>query len=114
MAPPRQDRTDELLDRVAAGDDDARQRLLRRYRARLRRMVAVYLDPRVTARIDPSDVVQEALADAHRHLDRYARDRPLPFYPWIRQFAWERVVQVHRHHIGAGKRSVTREGGRDA
>ena len=49
-------------------------------------MVAVRLDRRLAARVDPSDVVQEALADAApRPLDDYLRDRPLPFYPWLRQ-----------------------------
>jgi RNA polymerase sigma-70 factor (ECF subfamily) len=56
--------TEELLDRVVAGDARARERLLERHRARLRRMVAVHLDRRVLVRVDPSDVVQEALAEA--------------------------------------------------
>ena len=58
-----------------------------RYRDRLRRLVAVRLDPRLAARADASDVVQEALADAARKLDGYLRDRPIPFYPWLRQLA---------------------------
>src|SRR4051812_7659812 len=95
----------------AAGDDDdaARQQLLARHRGRLRQMVAVYLDHRLAARVDPSDVVQEALADAARGLPAYLRERPLPFYPWLRQFARQRLLQLHRHHIHAGRRSVDRE-----
>ena len=84
--------TDLLLDRAAAGDGRARQELLARHRKRLRRMVALRLDRRLAARVDPSDVVQEALADAARKLDGYLRDRPLPFYPWLRQLAGERLV----------------------
>ena len=56
----------ELLRAAASGDDAAGQRLLARHRGRLRQMVAVYLDRRLAARVDPSDVVQEALADAAR------------------------------------------------
>jgi RNA polymerase sigma-70 factor (ECF subfamily) len=74
----------ELLQAAAKGDDDARQRLLARHRGRLRQMVAVYLDHRLAARVDPSDVVQEALAEAARGLAGYLRERPLPFYPWLR------------------------------
>jgi hypothetical protein len=33
-------------------------------------MVAVYLDRRLSARVDPSDIVQEALADAPRGLSQ--------------------------------------------
>jgi RNA polymerase sigma-70 factor (ECF subfamily) len=72
-------------------------------------MVALRLDRRLSARVDPSDVVQEALANAALHLDDYLRDRPLPFYPWLRQFAWERLVKAHRRHIHALRRSIVRE-----
>jgi RNA polymerase sigma-70 factor (ECF subfamily) len=101
--------TDWLLERAAAGDDAARQRLLSRHRRRLKRMVAVRLDRRLAARVDPSDVVQEALAEAAGKLDGYLRERPLPFYPWLRRLAWEHLVKLHRRHIGTLRRSVTRE-----
>jgi RNA polymerase sigma-70 factor (ECF subfamily) len=100
---------DGLLARATAGDDAARQRLLGCFRDRLRRMVGVHLDRRLAARVDPSDVVQEALADAARKLDDYLCRRPLPFYPWLRRLAWERVLKQHQRHIHAGKRSVCRE-----
>jgi len=101
--------TEQLVRRAAAGDGSARQQLLVRHRERLRRMVALRLDRRVLARVDPSDVVQEAMADAARKLSDYLRKRPLPFYPWLRQLAWERLVELHRRHVRARKRSVTRE-----
>ena len=63
----------------------------------------------MAARLDPSDVVQEALAQAAQHFDEYLRTRPLPFSAWLRQFAWERLVKLHRRHIRAQKRSVNRE-----
>jgi RNA polymerase sigma-70 factor (ECF subfamily) len=101
--------TDHRLERVGAGDASARQQLLTRHRRRLRRMIALHLDRRLAARIDPSDVVQETLAEADRKLDDYARRRPLPFYPWLRQLAWDHLIALHRRHLHAGKRSVTRE-----
>src|SRR5262245_22144518 len=101
--------TEELLDRASRGDGEARQRLLSRHRDRLRHMITVRLDSRLVARIDPSDIVQEALADAARGLDDYLRDRPVPFYPWLRRFAWERLVEVNRRHVQACRRSVARE-----
>ncbi|HVS39826.1 MAG TPA: sigma-70 family RNA polymerase sigma factor [Gemmataceae bacterium] len=101
--------TDELLDRAAAGDSDARQRLLQRHRDRLVRMVAVRLDRRLAGRLDPSDVVQEALADADRKLSAYLRERPLPFYPWLRQLTWNRLLKLLRRHLHSQKRSVSRE-----
>src|SRR5581483_1117454 len=101
--------TDQLLARAAAGDAAARGRLLQRHRGRLRRMVALRLDRRLAARVDPSDVVQDALAEANRRLDDYLRGRPLPFYPWLRRLAWDQLVRLHHRHVAAGRRSVTRE-----
>ena len=101
--------TAELLDRAEAGDRTAVGQLLQRHRERLRRMVAVHIDPRLSVRVDPSDVVQDAVADAAGKLDDYLRDRPLPFYPWLRQITWQRLIDTHRRHVKAEKRSVGRE-----
>jgi RNA polymerase sigma-70 factor (ECF subfamily) len=103
--------TEHLLERAAAGDGAAREQLLQRHRGRLGRMVAVRFDPRLLARVDPSDVVQETLAEAAANLDRYLRERPLPFYPWLRQLAQRRLIELHRRHVQARRRSVTREVG---
>jgi RNA polymerase sigma-70 factor (ECF subfamily) len=102
--------TDQLLAQVAAGNDEAAQQLLARHRPRLRRMVAVHLDYRISARVDPSDVVQEALAEAFQRLPQFLQERPVSFYPWLRQIAWQRLVKLHRTHIAARRRSVHREG----
>ena len=102
--------TQELIERASRGDDPARHALLARHRARLRRMVAVRMDPALAARVDPSDVVQEVLMEAHRTLDAYLQDRRLPFYPWLRRLAWERLAKLYRHHVGSRKRSLLREG----
>src|SRR5437763_14614661 len=91
--------TEELLRRAGDGDAAARQQLLARHRDRLRRMVAVRLDQRLAARVDPSDVVQEALIEADRKLDDYLEQRPVPFYPWLRRLAWEQLVKLHERHV---------------
>jgi RNA polymerase sigma-70 factor (ECF subfamily) len=101
--------TEQLLELARHGDATAGQQLLSRHRDRLRRMVALRLDRRLAARVDPSDIVQEALAEADQRLADYLRDRPLPFYAWLRQFAWERVAKSYERHVRAQRRSVTRE-----
>jgi RNA polymerase sigma-70 factor (ECF subfamily) len=100
---------EELVERAAGGDESARQRLLAKHRERLKRMVAAHLDRRLSGRVDPSDIVQEALFEAFREFSDYLRRRPLPVYPWLRQLAWERLLKWHRAHIKVQKRSVGRE-----
>jgi RNA polymerase sigma-70 factor (ECF subfamily) len=101
--------TEQLLARAGQGDAMAGQQLLTHHRDRLRRMVALRMDRRLAARVDASDIVQESLAEAHQRLSEYLRDRPLPFYAWLRQFAWERVAKQYERHVKAQRRSVTRE-----
>jgi RNA polymerase sigma-70 factor (ECF subfamily) len=101
--------TDQLLQLARGGDPSARDRLLARHRPHLRRMVHLRLDPRLAPRVDPSDVVQEALAEAARRLEEYLHQPPLPFYPWLRQIALDRLLDLRRRHLRAGKRSVARE-----
>jgi RNA polymerase sigma-70 factor (ECF subfamily) len=101
--------TEELLARIAAGDRSARGELLERHRERLARMVAYRLDRRVAPRVNPSDVVQDALTRAAGRLSDYVQSPPLPFYPWLRQFAADRLVEVRREHVDAARRSVLRE-----
>lgn len=98
-----------LLDRAQGGSRSAVGQLLARHRPRLRRMVAVRLDGRLSARVDPSDVVQETLALAAQRFEDYLREPPLPFYPWLRQIALERLIDVHRRHLRATGRAVWRE-----
>lgn len=98
-----------LLQRATDGDPTAAEELLRSERPRLRKMVAVRLDQRLAARVDPSDIVQEALAEAHQKLPEYLRTPPLPLYPWLRQIAWEQLIRHFRMHLGAERRSVARE-----
>jgi RNA polymerase sigma-70 factor (ECF subfamily) len=101
--------TDELVEEAARGSTAAVEALLARHRDPMRAMVASWMDPRLYARMDPSDVVQEALGEAVRALPEYLRDRPLPFRDWLRQFAWDRLMKMHRFHIGTQRRSVARE-----
>jgi RNA polymerase sigma-70 factor (ECF subfamily) len=105
----REPDTDQLLEAAGRGDAAALDRLLEWHRPRLRRMVALRLDRRLAARVDPSDLVQETLAEAAGRLDAYLADRPVPFYPWLRHIAWERLVTAYRRHVRAGRRSVDRE-----
>jgi len=101
--------TSELVELAGQGDEVARNELLERYRDYLRRMVASRLDRRLAARLDPSDIVQETLADAAGQMDRYLRNQTLPFFGWLRLLAAEHICDAHRQHVFAQKRTITGE-----
>jgi RNA polymerase sigma-70 factor (ECF subfamily) len=107
--PPNRPDTAELIDLARRGDESAAGQLLDRHRERLRHMVAVRMDERLAARVDPSDVVQEALMVASRRLPDYADQPGIAFYPWLRRIAWNCLVDLHRRHVVAGRRAVGRE-----
>ena len=98
--------TDELLRQAGQGSQKAVNQLFERFRPRLRHMLRVRLDSRLLAHLDSSDVIQETLVDAHNRLPKYLAHRAVPIYPWLRQIAWERLVDMHRHHIAADKLGI--------
>jgi RNA polymerase sigma-70 factor (ECF subfamily) len=106
---PDSDETRRLLQGADKGDPVAVGRLLDRHRAALRRMVAARLDRELAGRVDPSDVVQNVLVEAHRRLPEYLRDPRLPFQSWLRALARDDVIDMHRRHRRASCRSVDRE-----
>ena len=100
----------ENITRLVINQDQQQIELLfEEHRSRLRKMVASRMDPRLVQRVDPSDVVQETMLEAMRMLPEYVLDQPLPFYPWLRQLAAQRLARLVQQHIGAQRRSVTRE-----
>lgn len=104
-----QSETEVLIQKARSGDESALAQLFDMYRERLRRMVALRQDARVRARFDASDVVQEVFVDVARRLPTFDQDSDLQFYLWLRTLAGERLIQLHRMHLGAEKRAVQRE-----
>lgn len=101
--------TTELIRRAAAGEPDVLVPLLSGYRDRLKRMVCLRLNRRLQGRIDESDVVQEAYIEVSRRLNDYLQDPQMPFYLWVRQITGQKLIDIHRQHLGAKMREVGRE-----
>jgi RNA polymerase sigma-70 factor (ECF subfamily) len=106
---PASGETQELLDQARAGQPAAVEQLLDRHRAALRRMVDLRMDGRLRRRVDASDIVQEALVEANRRLSAYLADPAMPFHLWLHQIARDRLIDAHRRHRVAGRRSLDRE-----
>jgi RNA polymerase sigma-70 factor (subfamily 1) len=108
MASDRSD-SDALLRRLQEDDAGAAGELFEHYRGRLRRMVRLRLDRRLQGRVDPSDVLQEAYLDLARRAPEYVADPRLPFFLWLRLLTGQRLLMVHRQHLGAQMRDAGQE-----
>jgi RNA polymerase sigma-70 factor (ECF subfamily) len=97
------------VERVAAGDQAALAELLKQYRPRLRRMVQLRLDRRLQGRVDPSDVLQEAFFEISRRAADTASQAELPFFLWLRMMTGQKLLEIHRRHLGTQLRDADRE-----
>src|SRR5471032_1355300 len=95
-----------LQERARVGDAQALDEIFSRHRERLRRMVEIRLDRRLQARVDASDVIQEAYVEIVTRLEEYLREPRLPLFLWMRLVLGERLLKVHRHHLGTRMRDV--------
>ncbi len=98
-----------LLGRAAGGDEAALAAFWERHRKRLRLMVRLRLDRRLQGRVDPSDVLQEAYIDLAERLPDYVRDRAFTPYLWLRLVTGQRLLEIHRRHLGTAMRDAGRE-----
>lgn len=101
--------TQILLDRVATEGAPAAERLWERHREPLRRMILHRLDRTIERRVDASDVVQEVLLKANVRLADYLRNPAMPFHLWLRHLARDHMIDEHRRHKVAARRSLDRE-----
>jgi RNA polymerase sigma-70 factor (ECF subfamily) len=106
---PEGEQTQDLLRGVENGDPAAMNQLMDRHREAVRRMVQMRLDQALSRRVDASDVVQDVLLEASQRLTDYIRSPSVPFHLWLRQLAKDRIIDMHRRHRAAQRRSVDRE-----
>jgi RNA polymerase sigma-70 factor (ECF subfamily) len=103
------DEVDALLARAGDGDAAALNELFETYRDRLCRMVRFRMNRQLLGRVDASDVIQDTYLEAAKRLDQFLTDQPLPFFLWLRHIAGQKLIDVHRRHLGARARDAMRE-----
>jgi RNA polymerase sigma-70 factor, ECF subfamily len=106
---PNREQTDEMLEQARTGNDAAVDRLLTEFREPLRRVIGLRLDPVLARRVDASDIVQDVLIEATQRLREYLKAPKMPFGLWLRHLAQDRIIDTHRRHRLAQRRSVDRE-----
>jgi RNA polymerase sigma-70 factor (ECF subfamily) len=106
---PESDESIELRRRIQRGEESALLDLFARHRDRLRRMVDLRLDRRLQGRLDPSDVLQEASIDVVRRAREYLANPTMPVFLWLRWITGQRLVTLHRKHLGSKARDAALE-----
>ncbi len=106
---PSNDNTRRMLDDARDGDASAVDRLLGEFREPLRQVINLRLDPALGRRVDASDIVQDVLLEANQRLVDYLKSPTMPFHLWLRHLAQDRIIDTHRRHRQAQRRSIDRE-----
>lgn len=106
---PDAQQTRDLLDRAKAGDSAAANDLLEQHREAIRRAISLRLDPALARRVDASDIVQDVLLEANQRLKEYLKNPTMPFAVWLRHLAKDRLIDAHRFHRQAQRRSLDKE-----
>ena len=99
----------ELKNRIAQGDREALGELFAIYRPRLWRMVTFRLHPSLQGRIDADDVLQDAWLRAVERIDHFFEIEGESSFLWFRSVVTQTLLDLHRFHLGAQKRSTARE-----
>jgi RNA polymerase sigma-70 factor (ECF subfamily) len=103
--------TCDLIDRARAGDAEALQALLQRYREYVRLLVRCRASGKLKTRVDSSDLVQETLLRAAQHIQQFQGTGEEEWCAWLTRIAENEVIHQLRHHLGAARRAVSREQG---
>lgn len=97
------------LERARAGDASALGALLDDLRPYVRVLLRGRRDARTQARLDDSDLIQDAMLQAYKSFTTFRGGTATEFVAWLRQVVLHTASRVVRDQFGAAKRDVTRE-----
>lgn len=98
-----------LLDAARRGERDAWNAVLERFHSWLRLVARLELDTRLNAKLDPSDVVQQTLLEAHQALPKFRGTTEGELVAWLRQILSHVLAHEVRRYHGTQKRDAGRE-----
>jgi len=99
----------ELLTEARAGSDAHLGRLLEGYRGYLTVLARIEIGRRLQAKLDPADLVQDTLLEAHRHFAQFRGSGEAQFVAWLRQIMAASLANLLRHYYGTQGRDIRLE-----
>lgn len=101
--------SEEFLKRLNEDPESVLSEQFEMYKDRLWRIINFRLSKSLYGRVDPDDVLQETYINASSRIHHFVNDPSVPFFIWLRTIAGQTVIDVHRRHLGAGKRDARKE-----
>jgi len=101
--------SDAFHDRLRDGDTSALAEAFAQHQQRLWRIVNFRMDRRMSGRVDPDDVLQEAYLAASKRLEHYGKDGFSSPFLWLRLIVQQTLIDVHRRHLTTQARDAGRE-----
>jgi RNA polymerase sigma-70 factor (ECF subfamily) len=98
-----------LLDRAVEGDAEALGALLESLRPYVRFLVRAVRRGRLGSRLDDSDLIQDALLEAHRNIAHFQGRSLAQLLAWLRPLVVRSAQHGLRGHLGTAKRDASRE-----
>ena len=97
-----------LADAISARGEQLGQ-LLELYRNYLRLLARVEIGRRLQAKVDASDLVQEAMLEAHKNFTSFRGASEAEFVAWLRQIMATVLCVCLRRYLGTQKRDIRLE-----
>jgi RNA polymerase sigma-70 factor (ECF subfamily) len=100
---------DWLIAAAREGQTDSLGLLLQLHTNYLKILAATQLDAQLRSRVNPSDVVQETLCEAHSKFDQFRGCSGPEFLAWLRCILVNTLAQLVERHLWTAKRDIRRE-----
>ena len=108
MGSPVDDNEAALVQQIKAGDGDALAKYIVQRTPQLLGFIEKRMSDGLRRRVEPTDILQELTTSAWQALSGVEWGDRDPF-GWLCQQAERRIIDAHRRHFGAQKRSASRE-----
>lgn len=102
-------RFDRLMGHAKGGAAPQLGELLESYRNYLYLLASTQIDPRLRAKVSPSDLVQETMLGAYRDFHAFQGQNERQLIAWLRQILIHRLHVFVQQHLLAERRNVRRE-----